>query len=284
MNSQHLNYKIEDHIAFLTIDRPPVNALNRELVTELGRAAEQIQNDVDVGNVRSVIITAHGKFFCAGADLKERMGMPEEQVAPTVKNIGESMRKIAEISVPTIAALQGSAFGGGFEVALAADIRIVVDSAQLGKMAAELEKTESLEDISDQLAETLFGNEELEAISMQIREEAAPVEESPVALEPANDTPTASAEAAPAPESAGNPPTPPPPMANTESEIDPAANAAPASADRGPQLDAIENQFDSSMSATLKNLNSRTKSPDREDESEDSSGGLLGRLKDTFKS
>ena len=132
MNSQHLNYRIEDHIAFLTIDRPPVNALNRELVTELGRAAEQIQNDVDVGKVRSVIITAHGKFFSAGADLKERMGMPEEQVAPTVKNIGESMRKIAEISVPTIAALQGSAFGGGFEVALAADIRIVVDSAQLG--------------------------------------------------------------------------------------------------------------------------------------------------------
>ena len=132
MNFQHLNYKIEDYIAFLTIDRPPVNALNRELVTELGRAAEQIQNDVDVGKVRSVIITAKGKCFCAGADLKERMDMPEEQVAPTVKNIGESLRKIAEISVPTITAMQGSAFGGGFEVALAADMRVVVDSAQLG--------------------------------------------------------------------------------------------------------------------------------------------------------
>ncbi len=132
MKFQHLNYKIEDYIALLTIDRPPVNALNRELVAELGQAPEQIQNDVDEGTVRSVIITANGKYFCAGADLKERTDMPEEQVAPTVKNIGESMRKIAAISVPTIAAMQGSAFGGGFEVALAADIRVVVESAQLG--------------------------------------------------------------------------------------------------------------------------------------------------------
>ena len=132
MNFQHLTYKIEDYIAFLTMDRPPVNALNRELVADLGQAAEQIQNDVDEGTVRSVIITADGKYFCAGADLKERMDMPEEQVAPTVKNIGDSMKKIAEISVPTIAALQGSAFGGGFEVALAADMRVIVDSAQLG--------------------------------------------------------------------------------------------------------------------------------------------------------
>ncbi len=132
MNFQHLNYQIEDYIALLTIDRPPVNALNSELVTELGQAAERVQTDVDAGIVRAVIITANGKYFCAGADLKERMGMPEEQVGPTVKNIGDSMRKIAEISVPTIAALQGSAFGGGFEVALAADVRVVVDSAQLG--------------------------------------------------------------------------------------------------------------------------------------------------------
>lgn len=132
MNFQHLDYKIEDFIGLLTIDRPPVNALNRGLVSELGQAAEEIQNDVNAGRVRSVIITANGKYFCAGADLKERLDMPEDQVAPTVKAIGESMRKIAGISVPTIAALQGSAFGGGFEVALAADIRVVVDSAQLG--------------------------------------------------------------------------------------------------------------------------------------------------------
>lgn len=132
MSFEHLKYEIEDFLATLTIDRPPVNALNRELVGEIGQAAEQIESDVESGKVRAVILTAVGKYFSAGADLKERMGMPEEEVAPTVKNIGASVNKLAQISVPTIAAMQGSAFGGGFEVALAADMRVAVESAQMG--------------------------------------------------------------------------------------------------------------------------------------------------------
>ena len=132
MNFEFLSYKVEDHIGVLTLNRPPVNALNRGLVAELAQAAERIEAQVQANEVRAVVLAAEGKYFCAGADLKERLGMPEEEVAPTVRNIGNSVRKLAEISVPTIAALQGSAFGGGFEVALAADIRIVVDTAQLG--------------------------------------------------------------------------------------------------------------------------------------------------------
>jgi len=132
MAFEHLKYETADFVATLTIDRPPVNALNRELVAEIGEAAEEIENDVAAGNIRAVIITAVGKYFSAGADLKERMGMAEEEVAPTVKNIGISVNKLAQISVPTIAAMQGSAFGGGFEVALAADMRVAVESAQMG--------------------------------------------------------------------------------------------------------------------------------------------------------
>jgi enoyl-CoA hydratase/carnithine racemase len=125
-------YHIEDFVAVLRINRPPVNALNRALVSEIGEAAETIEEDVIANKVRAVILTAEGKYFCAGADLKERLNMPEKDVAPTVQNIGRSVNKLAQISVPTIAALQGSAMGGGFEVALAADIRIMVDTAQVG--------------------------------------------------------------------------------------------------------------------------------------------------------
>lgn len=132
MNFRHLDYKVRDFIGLLTIDRPPVNALNQDLVSELGLAAEQIENDVKESKVRAIILTANGKYFSAGADLKERMDMTEEQVGPVVKDIGESTNKLAGISVPTIAAMQGSAMGGGFEVALAADIRVLVDSAQVG--------------------------------------------------------------------------------------------------------------------------------------------------------
>jgi enoyl-CoA hydratase/carnithine racemase len=127
-----IDYKVDGYTAIVSIDRPPVNALNRQLVSEIGQAAERVEEDVREGRVRAAIITAQGKYFCAGADLKERMGMPEAEVAPTVRKISESMNKIAQISVPTIAAMQGSAMGGGFEVALAADIRIIVESAQVG--------------------------------------------------------------------------------------------------------------------------------------------------------
>lgn len=132
MSFQYVKYEVKDFVGVLTMDRPPVNALNRELVADLGQAADKIESDVQKSKIRAVIITAKGKYFCAGADLKERMDMPEEDVAPTVKNIGVSVNNIASISVPTIAALQGSAMGGGFEVALAADIRVIVESAQVG--------------------------------------------------------------------------------------------------------------------------------------------------------
>ncbi|MFQ5707414.1 MAG: enoyl-CoA hydratase-related protein [bacterium] len=128
----YLTFNIDNFIGLLTIHRPPVNALNRELVAELAQAAKMIEKAADAGTVRAAIITAEGKYFCAGADLKERMEMPEAEVAPAVRNIGRAMNKLAKISVPTIAAMQGSAMGGGFEVALAADIRVLVDSAQVG--------------------------------------------------------------------------------------------------------------------------------------------------------
>ena len=153
------------------------------------------------------------------------------------------------------------------------------DPAELHKMAAELEQTKSLEDMSDQLAETLFGSEELESISLQIREETAPAEESPIVLEPM-EVPGA-AKPAPATEPSAAPSPPPTPAANIELGGEKAA--APTPQNRGPQPEPIENQFNTSMTATLKTLNKHTKPPD-DDDSENSSAGLLGRLKDTFKS
>lgn len=132
MDFRHLHYKIENQVAWLTLDRPPVNALNRELVEEFAAASVQAESEVSAGRVRAVILNASGKHFCAGADLVERRELAESEIAPTVRKIGEAISKFAQISAPTIAAIQGSAIGGGFEMALGADIRIMLDSGKVG--------------------------------------------------------------------------------------------------------------------------------------------------------
>ena len=119
MNFQHLQLKIENHIAHVTLHRPPVNALNRELVEELVDIATQFKSS---DNVWVVAVTATGKAFCAGADLKERAGVPQEQVMNFVKGIQSVAASWCEIPQPVIMGIHAPALGGGLEFALAGDI------------------------------------------------------------------------------------------------------------------------------------------------------------------
>jgi len=129
---QFVRYGIENHIGRIIINRPPVNALNRTLVGELFAASKLVHRDVERRAVRVLVLQAEGKDFCAGADLKERIGIPDDQVEKVVQGIRDAIEAVAEIKVPTIAAVQGTAAGGGMELALAADIRVVADTAKMG--------------------------------------------------------------------------------------------------------------------------------------------------------
>lgn len=106
------------------------NAFSSDMIDSFERAVESVRSnkDIRVLIVRSTV----DKVFCAGADLKERLAMPEEKVAPFVSRLRNAFNGLATLPIPTIASIDGVALGGGLELALACDIRVASATATLG--------------------------------------------------------------------------------------------------------------------------------------------------------
>ena len=116
-----------------TIDREEVrNALSRSLVRAIGEAARRVETDREV---RGVVLTGRGdRSFCAGADLKERRGMSEAEVRDFLAMYRTEFRFLDRLSKPVVAAIQGVAFGGGFQIMLGADMRYIHPETKLSIM------------------------------------------------------------------------------------------------------------------------------------------------------
>jgi len=126
-----LRYEFKDHIATLTLDAPPVNALTRVLNDELTLALDRIS---EMDEVRVVVLTGAGKVFCAGADLKGRAGVirgPGDLPAHS-RRTRECFHAIRECAKPVICALNGAALGSGLAMAASSDILIASERASLG--------------------------------------------------------------------------------------------------------------------------------------------------------
>lgn len=124
---------LRDGVLTLTINRPQaLNCFNMPLLKLFGDTVSQIAFDKAV---KVVIVTGstEGKnAFSTGADLKERAGMSEDEVRRYIRTIRDLFSAVEELPKPVIAAVNGYAFGGGLEIALACDIRIAADSAVVG--------------------------------------------------------------------------------------------------------------------------------------------------------
>ncbi|MDV2580723.1 enoyl-CoA hydratase-related protein [Alkalibacillus haloalkaliphilus] len=122
---------IDDYIGKLTLNRPEAaNAFSKQLMQDFNEQLDAIEQHE---TLRALIITANGeKAFCAGADLKERRTMTQDQVVETVGQIGSLVTRVANLKAPTIAAINGATFGGGLELTLGCDIRIASTNAKMG--------------------------------------------------------------------------------------------------------------------------------------------------------
>jgi enoyl-CoA hydratase len=130
VNRAFISYSLNEGIAVVTIDRPPVNALNPELVHELTKTFQELSaND----SIRSAILTGKGKAFVAGADVTRFPEMGRKQGVEFALAVTQMHRKIEEFDWPVIAAINGYALGGGCELAMACDIRIASGSAVFGQ-------------------------------------------------------------------------------------------------------------------------------------------------------
>ena len=129
MSDELIRLALDDGVVTLTLNQPPVNALDASLVSELHASVAAIGADTDV---RAVVVTGGPKVFAAGGDVKEMSGWDYPHALRHARALGDACTALAALPVPVIAAINGYALGGGLEVALAADVRVCADDARLG--------------------------------------------------------------------------------------------------------------------------------------------------------
>jgi enoyl-CoA hydratase len=136
MKNQYVKLAMDGTVCTVTINRPPVNTLNKDLMAELTSVFTDLASR---NNLRVVVLTGHGeKAFVAGADIAEVKNLSGDE-AKAFSAQGQSMTKvIAGCPVPVICAINGVALGGGCEIALACDIRIIIKDALIGLPEASL--------------------------------------------------------------------------------------------------------------------------------------------------
>ena len=129
---QNVKSAVEDRVAIVTIDHRPVNALDRQTLTELGQTVDAIRGE---SNVKAVILTGAGSLaFVAGADIKEVGHIASVQDAQAMAALGQAVfLKIQRLPMPVIAAINGVCLGGGLELAMACHLRVAGDRARFGQ-------------------------------------------------------------------------------------------------------------------------------------------------------
>ncbi|MFM6851387.1 MAG: enoyl-CoA hydratase/isomerase family protein [Terrabacter sp.] len=127
---EFVRLEVEDGVGTIRLDRPKMNALNVQVQEEIREAAAEATARTDV---KAVIVYGGERVFAAGADIKEMQTMSYTDMVERSAPLMSSITSVARIPKPVIAAITGYALGGGCELALACDFRVVADDAKLGQ-------------------------------------------------------------------------------------------------------------------------------------------------------
>jgi enoyl-CoA hydratase/carnithine racemase len=127
---EFVRVEVAEQIATIRLDRPKMNALNAQVQDEIEAAAAQVSDDPEV---RAVILYGGERVFAAGADIKEMSDLTYAQMAERSAKLQASFATVANIPKPVVAAVTGYALGGGLELALCADFRVLGESTQVGQ-------------------------------------------------------------------------------------------------------------------------------------------------------
>ena len=126
---EFVRLEVEGGVGTIRLDRPKMNAINAQVCSELREAAGQVRQREDV---RAVVLTGGERVFAAGADIKEMAGLGYGEMLAWGTVLQESFKELARLPLPMIAAVNGYALGGGLELALTADLRVLGERAKVG--------------------------------------------------------------------------------------------------------------------------------------------------------
>ncbi len=127
---EFVRLEVDGGIGTIRLDRPPMNALSKQVQEEIRVAAHEASDREDV---RAVVVYGGAKVFAAGADIKEMADMSYPDMADRAHALSSSFTAVAEIPKPTVAAVTGYALGGGLELALCCDRRVAGDNVKVGQ-------------------------------------------------------------------------------------------------------------------------------------------------------